>query len=350
MHRVRRLALCCAIIAASPALSGEVPEQAAPQSGDVVSLRFGWPAAARARVSYRRTRSRTGDQPKVFTARYETCAERGDAGFRISTRDTSWRGDLPFPRALARDAIRASEEVVQLVGVEGRFSGLEGGERLRPVLTQVFEDAKVPAEEARRVVAAAEAAMRGEAEELWNLAVGFWTGADLAVGETYTLETDAEIPLLAGVRARHSIEFSVVRRVPCAAGERAPRCVEVTLRSTPDRAALESAAGTLVERFALSSGEPGAVPAREVFAENELVLVTEPETLLPRRVVWTKAVRIGEGESGLVRAEQSDRSEYDYRWLPDEPLRKVRKVQPPRRAPPPPAQAPVAAPLEARAP
>jgi hypothetical protein len=350
MHRIRRLALWCALLAAFPALAREAPaaEGAAP-AGDVVSLRFAWPAPARARVSYRRTRNRTGERPKVFTARYETRAERGEDGFRISTRGTSWRGDLPFPRALARDAIRASEGVVQLVGEEGKFAGLEGAEELRPVLAQVFEDAKVPAEEARRVVAVAEAAMRGEAEELWNLAVGFWTGADLVIGATYALESDAEIPLVAGLRARHAIEFSVSRRVPCAAGERAPRCVEATLRSTPDHAALERAAESLVVRFAPGSEEPVAELAKEISAESELVLVTDPATLLPRRVVWTKAVRIGGGESGPARAEQSDRSEYDYRWLPAEP---PRKIQPPRRVAPSPAQAAasVAPAAEARAP
>ncbi len=333
MHHVRRFALASALLLAGPVLAQDEGVRPPPAAPDVVALRFAWPASARARVSYRRTRNRTGERPKVFTARYETRAERGDGGLRIATRGTSWRGDLPFPQALALDAIRASEQVIQRVGPEGEFTGLEGAEKLRPVLAQVFEEAKVPPEQARQGVAGAEAAMRSEAEELWNLAVGFWTGADLALGETYELESDAEIPLLAGVRARHAIEFSVRRRVPCAVGERTRRCVEVTLRSSPDRAALERAAAPLVARLTPEGVEPAADAAKELSVESELVLVTDPATLLPRRLVWTKAVRLGGGESGPAGAEQTDRSEYDYRWLPPEPPAKARIERPV--APPP---------------
>ncbi len=348
MHAAFRLAsLVCALAASTSALGEDVPTPAA--DSDVAALRFAWPRSARARVTYRRTRSRTGEKQRVFTARYETRAESGVDGIRIATSGTSWRGEIPFPPALATDAIRASEAVVQRVRPEGEFAGLDGAEAIRPVLARLFEDARVPPEERERAVAVAERAMRAEAEEVWNLAVGFWIGADLAIGETYALESDAEIPLLTGVRARQAIEFGVSRRVPCSAGERARRCVEATLRSTPDRAALERAAASLVARFPLGCDESVEEAAKELSAESELVLVTDPATLLPRRVVWTKAIRIGGGDGGLLRAEQIDRSEYDYRWIPEEPPRKARPSR--RVAPPPPQTASLAPPApEARAP
>jgi hypothetical protein len=306
------LALLLAALALAPAA---VADDAAPPRTEVVSLRFGWPAAARARVTYRRTRLRSGKPRATFTARYETLAEGTPDGVRISTRATTWRGDLPFPAALRREAIRASEQVVQRVGADGEFLGLEGVEALRPVLARVLAGAKVPPEQAERALALALGATRAEAEELWNLAVGFWTGADLRVGETYALHSEAELPLLAGVRAPQAVEFSVRRRVPCAAGERAPRCVEAVLRSTPDRAAVEASAALLLA----SVLPPGAAPpedgAKDLAVESELVLVTDPATLLPRRVVWTKAVRLGAREKGPADAEQVDRAEYDYRWV-----------------------------------
>src|SRR6266508_7051521 len=101
-----------ALLLAALALPARAAEDDAPPRGEVVSLRFAWPAPARARVTYRRTRLRTGRPRGTFTARYEALAEATDGGLSLSTRATTWRGDLPFPPALAKEAIRASECVV----------------------------------------------------------------------------------------------------------------------------------------------------------------------------------------------------------------------------------------------
>ncbi len=323
---VRQGAFAIALLAAFAAAAAE-PAREGAADVSVASLRFGWTAPLRANVTYRRTRTRPGGARSTFTARYEARVEAEQGGLRITTQGTSWRGDLPFGRELAKDAIRASEAVVQRVGEDGEFAGLLGVEAMRPVLARVFEDAKVPPEAAERALLLALGAMRTEAEEVWNLAVGFWTGADLAVGETYALQSESEIPLLPGVRAMQAVEFGARRRVPCAAGERAARCVELSLHSTPDRAALERAAGALLERLLPEEGERPEGAARDLSAECELVLVTDPETLLPRRMVWTKAVRLGAAERGPARAELVDRSEWDYRYLAPEPPRK--KGRPP---------------------
>jgi hypothetical protein len=317
-----RAALLLAL-AALPA-GAHAGDEAAPPRADVVSLRFAWTAPARARVTFRRTRLRTGRPRSTFTARYETRVEPAGERLRVTNRATTWRGDLPFARALAREAMSASEQVVQEVGRDGEFLGLDGVEALRPVLARVLDDARVPEEQAQRALALALAATRAEAEQLWNLAVGFWTGADLRIGETYAMESEGELPLLPGVRAAQAVEFSVRRRVPCAAGERAPRCVEAVLRSTPERAAVEGAAPRLLARLLA----PGAVSpegaAADLAAESELVLVTDPATLVPRRMVWTKAVRLGAREKGPPEAEELDRAEWDWRWLAPEPPRRRR--------------------------
>jgi hypothetical protein len=309
----RSLALLLAALVLAPGAAGA---DDAAQAAEVVSLRFAWPAPARARVSHRRTRLRTGKRPSVFTARYETLVERDGEEFHLRTGATSWRGDLPYAPALARDAMRASERVVQRVRADGEFAALEDVEALRPVLARVLDRAKVPSEQAERALDLALAATRAEAEELWNLAVGFWTGADLRLGETYTMQGEGELPLLRGVRGPQAVEFNVRRRVPCAAGERAARCVEAVLRSTPDRAALEGAAPRLLARLAPELAVPPDEAAVALSAESELVLVTDPATLQPRRLVWTRAARLAAKDDGPPQAEVVDRAEYDWRWLP----------------------------------
>jgi hypothetical protein len=323
-----RRPLLALLLASTLAPHARAEDDGPPARGDVAALRFAWPDDARARVSYRRTRRRTGERPEVFTARYETVAERGPAGFRVSTRGTSWKGDLPVPPALAPEAVRASEAVVQRIRPQGEFLALDGVEAMRPVLARVLDEARVPPDQAERALAQALAATRAEAEELWNLAVGFWTGADLRVGERYAMQSEAELPLLSGVRATQAVEFGVRRRVPCTASERALRCVEVVLRSTPDRAALEASAPPLLARLLPDGEEPPAGAAKELTAERTLVLVTEPGTLLPRRMVWSKAVRLGGGEGGPPAAEQVDRSEWDWRWTPPAAPPKPKKRTP----------------------
>jgi hypothetical protein len=308
---------------AAPRAAAAMPAAPTATSDRIVRLRFAWTAPLRARVTYRKTRVGPAGRTS-FTARYEERVEADAGGLRIEAHGTSWRGDLAFPHAVEKDAIRASEAVIQRVGEGGEFRGLDGVEAMRPVLARVFEEAKVPPEAAERAVLLALGAMRSEAEEAWNLAVGFWTGADLALGETYALVSEADIPLLPGVRAEQAVEFAVRRRVPCTAQERPLRCVEATLRATPDRAALERASRALVARLLAPGDEPPEDAAKELSAESELVLVTEPETLLPRRVTWTKAVRLGAPEKGPARAERLERSEWEYRYVAPEPPRRAR--------------------------
>ena len=44
------------------------------------------------------------------------------------------------------------------------------------------------------------------------------------------------------------------------------------------------------------------------------MLVTDPATLLPRRMVWTRSVRLGGAEREATSVEQVDRREYDFRY------------------------------------
>jgi hypothetical protein len=314
---------------------------APPRPADVVTLRFGWTAPYRAKVSFRRTRHAAGQPAGTFTARYETTVDTAEGGgLRVGTHGTTWRGALPVPPALADDALQASEQVVQRIGVEGKFQGLDGVEALRPVLARVLDEAKVPEEQAGRALALALAGTRAEAEELWNLAVGFWIGADLKIGKAYAMQSEGALPFVPGVRTSQSVEFAVRRRVPCAAGHREAECVEAVLRATPDPAALERAAPALLSRLAWTPepqpDEPAAAPARPPVPDvrTELVLITDPRTLLPRRVVWTKSVRLGGDGEAEPDAELLDRSEWDYRWLPLEPP-KPKKKRPARPAPAP---------------
>lgn len=310
--RMRPALVALAAVAAASAARAAPARPA--RRPDVVALRYAWPDPLEARVTYRRTSARPGAPGTTFAAQWSTRATRERGTVRIATRNTSWSGDLPFPPGFADQALRASEQVVERVDRRGAFAGLEGVEAMRPVLAKIFALAEVPKDRAERAVALAEAAMRAETEELWNLQAGFWTGAKLELGETYTLSADAAVPLVPGARARQEVRFSARRRVPCAAGEDELRCVELTLRAIPDADALSGAKAAAVAALGDAAGVvPSAV--REVGAEAEALVVTEPATLVPHRLVWTKRLHVAwTTDEGLAAAEREDRSEYEWRY------------------------------------
>ncbi|WP_242392592.1 hypothetical protein [Anaeromyxobacter oryzisoli] len=317
--RPRSLVLATLLVASAaraappgPLASSPRPAAAVDRRGpELVRFRFGWPAPAEARVTYRRARARTGERPTAFVARYTSRVERAPEGLVVRIGGTRWEGDLPLPREVAGEAIRASERVTQRIRSDGAFDGLEGAEATRPVLARLLA-AKLPPDQAERAVAAALAAMRAESEELWNLAVGFWIDAELELAAPYEMQSEGELPLLPGLRATTTIEFQARRRVPCDAAERAPRCVEVTLREVPEAAAVARARQAIAARLLGPDAPPDAL--EDAVLESELFLVTDPATLLPHRLVWTKSLRAGGGERGAPALELVERSEYDYRY------------------------------------
>lgn len=310
MNRIQAF-LALALTLAPGGASGE-EHPARPTEG--VSLRFAWPERLEARVELRRVRREPGRRESTFSARFSTRAVREGESVRISARGTSWSGDLPFPEGHAGRALRASEQVVEVVDARGRFAGLEGLEAMRPVLSGILEVAEVPVDQAGRAVEIALAAMRAETEELWNVQAGFWIGADLTLGETYAMRGEAPVPFLPATRAGQEIRFSARRRVPCAAGEKAARCVELLLRATPEPGAVARAEAEAVAALGTAAGVDTA-EVREVSAEAEALVVVEPGTLVPHQLVWTKRLRVvwGTGE-GLRSAEREDRSEYAWRY------------------------------------
>jgi hypothetical protein len=312
--------------APTPMAEAEAPDR----DPDRVTFRFAWPAPLDAQVRHRVTRTRSGAAAATTVARYALRARRApEEGLRLETAGTAWEGDLPFPPALSHIAAAASDRVVQRVAADGEFEGLENAEALRPVLEEAYR-ASVPPEALERAVAAALAFLDADAEERWNRAVGFWIGAELTLGQPYVMRSEARLPLVPEVTAEAKVEFQVRRRVPCGAAEREARCVEVTLRSAPDPAAVERRLDAVAARLSSTGAPVSAAALAGLTLESELVLVTDPETLLPHRVVWTESLRAAGLEAGPP-LEIVERSEYDWRYGPAEP---AAGTKPPARRPP----------------
>jgi hypothetical protein len=110
-------------------------------------------------------------------------------------------------------------------------------------------------------------------------------------------------------------EFSIERRTSCVEGGTGEDCVEIRLVSTPDPDAMKAILAQFTERL-LSTPGLGGIGFESLAMENEMVLITEPSTLRPHRVVLSKSV------TGVVAADnqrsevsQADVRTYRYTYL-----------------------------------
>jgi hypothetical protein len=326
VDRLRLATLAALLLSGRAATAQPAPRVAAPPpaaelppvvTGRELSLRFAWPRSLEARVSYRRVAARTGSSQRVFTARYTEKVTRREDELRIATSGTRWEGEIPYPPGEVRSAIRASEAVVQRVGPDGAFMGLENKDALRPVMQRIYEAAGLSDEESEQAVARVEAGMVEEARAGWNLAVGFWIGAELDFGRAWEKEEDAPAWLLPTLAVKNRVRIEARRRVPCSASERRARCVELTLHSEPDRAGLAALTHAIVATLAGEAGDLPLGAVREVGLATDLTLVTEPETLVPHRVVWRRAVRatVADEEEGARELEDVERTEWSWSYV-----------------------------------
>ncbi len=308
--RLAVAAALAALLAAAPHAAAEKAAAARKAGPEVVSLRFAWPETGESKVTYTKVKKQTGKPEQKSVIRYAGRHEKKGGEWRLTTSGTTWEGAAPFPPALAEEGMRAAEKVVQVVSADLSEVRLEGTEALDAVFEKMFADSSVPEAQRQRVMEMVRAAMAGEANEMWNLSVGFWEGADLPLGKVHTAESEGELPVAPGTVVKFQLRFLARKRVACA-GEKPPRCVELSLTSVPDPKALKPA----LERFIASLVPAGQTPPEGLFEkvsiENDLSLVTEPSTLRPHRLTWTKKARI----RSLGKDSQTlERTEYSYRY------------------------------------
>ena len=205
--------------APAPLPGAGTPPQPSPDTladPSLVRLRFGWPAAGEVQRRSAGPGCAPARRPRRRRRASPSGSERRDGALRISTAGTTWEGDAPA-RAAGRGGRRAARVRGGRAGglARGRVPRLEGVEALRRLAMARLLEAAV-----RRIRWSGRSGSRRprcrRRRARWNLAVGFWIGADLELGERYGMRTEAEVPLV-GTKAEFEQEFSVRRRVPCSA-------------------------------------------------------------------------------------------------------------------------------------
>jgi hypothetical protein len=122
-----------------------------------------------------------------------------------------------------------------------------------------------------------------KAAEDWNALVGTWIDAEFERGAIYELEADVPIPIFPNLSVPYLYRFSFKEKVPCAEGDSDTACVVLEMVSSPDPDALTALLDSIVRGVA---GESVAIDLlyRHLEIENYIMLVTEPDGMIPHRL------------------------------------------------------------------
>ncbi len=268
--------------------------------GDAAStatFRFAWPDGLHMRVAMRHEARRGGQPPTAALVRHRLVAERRGDELWVFNRDAEGQGNEPD----LEQNLRAGEALVQVVGLDGAFRRAEGLDEAAALLA--------PASEAERG-RLRDTLARLSAQD-WEATVGAWRGLTLIGGALRRKEVAASVPLIPGVPARLAVEYGLEALVPCGDEETQRRCAALVYRGEP---AASDRAATLARLRAVFQHDDGAADLEDFHGRFEITLVTDPDTLLPRRMVVREELRLrlrlGDGR---VR-EVEERSEDEYRF------------------------------------
>jgi hypothetical protein len=320
------LALTCLITqAARPGFAQEAPAPSASGRADTVQLRFGWNAGRSAQVDVTRFSVRVAEtaDTAVGGAQYRMNAQAHADGLLISY------GDFVFPPpADTTEAARMNSLAEQAAAIVPRFIVDSAGAFVRlddvaavrakfdTLVTRMLPPDEAAATREGLETMLSEEALTGLAAQEWNAIVGMWANTDLEMGKMYSFEEEAALPMIPGATVPMISEFSIERRTSCVEGGTGEDCVEIHLVSTPDPEAMKAILAQYTERL-LSTPGLGGIGFESLAMENEMVLITEPSTLRPHRLVLSKSVAgVVSADNQRSEVSQADVRTYRYTYLP----------------------------------
>lgn len=329
---MRRVAFAIPLLAAC-ATTSPIPPAATPAlpPGAWVELRFAWnPGLA---IEMETTHGRSTHVPTAsddeepdraeVQVRSHLAVDATPAGLVVKTRDLSHAG--PAKPSFEGVEILALELAApdRVIGRAGNLIGVEAREDARAdvgeALASLSRVGPMPA--AYRDLVLRERleppALWADAAAEWDRLVGFWAGASLQVGQTYVARDLIPFDLLAGLPIEVEVRMRLVDRVPCVAGEAELRCVALELVIASD----DDAAIARVPRF-LAGLEGQPLPTASSLAyEERTLLVTEPDGLVPHRLVTTKTLALALGPEGANRRERIDERMVQFTYPASPPSR-----------------------------
>lgn len=294
-----------------------------------VTLSFDWPAELHAQVQYTATRSRTvrgQSQQLEMRGTYDVDTESVEDGLLVKFRNLEVElpeatgGDDPRTRLrdfLAKAGTRIPDYVVD---ENGRILRMEGVEEMRAnveaALAQIAqslpEQSRGPIQEMIRKTLSRER-LEASVRETWNRDVGSWNGATLEVGQRYEKAQTGKAAMLGGMDVPMKVTYQLHGRRQCNASAEEEACVELELRSFVDSASLSEAFDSYLK--SLGGGQAQPPKLANLTIDQRMVLLTEPDTLIPHSVQTERTTSVTFSEGGVEQStKQLERKTVRYRY------------------------------------
>jgi hypothetical protein len=309
----RRLLACVAALATAPGFAAPGVDKVA----EPVALTFDWGDSFRARVESSRSRERVPADPRstapAMQASYLLDARRqADGSYIVKSLNPQIGatgadgGQAPMLDAQSLDALTALEATL-LVSPDGDFNGIEGYEALRAWAEKfIAESSPAIADPAQREKMRAfldqvlsPAALAMYSRQLWDAAIGAWTGATLEFGETLELRQPQRLPMFGDANVAMVTTFMAVERLPCPvqAGSKARDCVRLRMTTSYDPAEMAQVITALIQRLAPADKPMPDGALTNLSVDGTIEVVTEPGSLKPHHLLIRKvsAVTVQEG-------------------------------------------------------
>lgn len=290
------VALLAAVDLAPPPAGAAAPKPgpAAPApKPERVALRFAWPEGLAGVCEWSHAQTRAGRPLGSFAVRFKLGAtwKGGDVHVeKVPLALPEVEGEIA--RAVAdlwpgseRFSVDARGRVLRYEDLDAAVDAMDGA--LAPIT------AGLPAASRARILETAREALPRRARDEWFPLVGFWAGANLDAGVPRVEETAGS-----GTRSRARLEYVLEERTRCGPEQKAKDgCVRLALRTTWTDGGSGAATALLPEG---SAAEKGAPPVRY---EEESILVTDPATLVPRRLERRRTGRLAAAGAGAKNVE-----------------------------------------------
>ncbi|MCG6988714.1 MAG: hypothetical protein LJF06_11110 [Gemmatimonadetes bacterium] len=303
---LNRSLLVCLVAAITLALgspaSCQDPDSSFVPSGDTVRLAFGWTAGLHGEVQLTRVRIDGSGPARADTSTlrttYSLAVSKVEDGLRVEVGDFKVPAIPESDETAAAIALISSFSPSYVLSPGGDLLRLDGTEelvtRVRSMLDSMLTEGKLPAMKEAVDSLVSEEALSAQLSEEWTALVGAWLDAELEVGSLYELETEEALPLPGNPVVPFKFEFGVIDRVPCDKEDQTTSCVELVMRSFPDPDVMKQFMKQFLKDFTNSMRadrpEVPEMALRNLSVFSESVLVTSPETLIPRTLSITKRV------------------------------------------------------------
>ncbi len=313
-----------ACTAQRPSESALVDTTPAAAEATAITLGFAWPDGLTARVRTTSVKSQTlGPQSRTqdMVADYTMKAAQSERGTAIVF------GDFQIDRPGASEEDRMVETVLAyrpglLVDQQGKLTDVIGLEGLRQLLTPLQEQMATAPEELQRGLQAvaqtvtSEEYLTSRAGAEWSNIIGSWVGKTLTPGKVETKSEDTPASGFVDHPIATEVTLSIARIDACIRQQ--PRaCVRLRLTREPQPEALREAMLPNLDKMlgVEDWGPEGPPDLRNVSATSQLIVDTEPDTLVPHRI---EALRVFSLElfrpSGAIQVRDSNRVTSTYQY------------------------------------